>query len=134
MSAQAALQFMDKLAANPDLLKQIEKDTAGKDDTAAVAAVVAAGKAQGFDFTAADVQTGATVCLKHQSGEELTDEELAQIAGGVVSPTIQAAAAAVAQGQTFAQLQTDPAFNRSNNFKGMLDFMKRMALMPRMTP
>jgi predicted ribosomally synthesized peptide with nif11-like leader len=128
MSAQAAQQFMEKLAANEDLLKQIDKDTAGKDSTAVLAAVVAAGKAQGFDFTAAEVQAGAMIHLKQQSGEQLTDQELAQVSGGMGSPAeMQAAAAAVAKarGLTPAAFQSQIA-QTNTALNTMTDFVKRM--------
>jgi predicted ribosomally synthesized peptide with nif11-like leader len=85
MSLEAAVQFAEKVATNEALLAQLRKDTEGKDEKAALAAVVALGKAQGLDFTgpeAIEVRTALTLKFKQESGEELSSEELSQVSGG----------------------------------------------------
>jgi predicted ribosomally synthesized peptide with nif11-like leader len=91
MSLEAAVKFAEKVVTNEALLAQLQNDTEGKDDKAALAAVVAAGKANGLDFTAEEAvqaRQGLIIHLKQQSGEELTTEELAQVSGGAWYNTV----------------------------------------------
>jgi predicted ribosomally synthesized peptide with nif11-like leader len=81
MSIDAAVQFAEKAAADPALVAQIDKATAGKDDKGAAAAVVAIAKAQGFDFTS-DEALALRSHAKREAGQELSDEELARVSGG----------------------------------------------------
>jgi hypothetical protein len=89
MSVEAAVQFMQKATTNEALLAQLTKASEGKDDKAALAAVVAAGKANGLDFTAEEAvqaRNGVIVFLtkeaSKEAGQEMTDAELDQVSGG----------------------------------------------------
>jgi predicted ribosomally synthesized peptide with nif11-like leader len=81
MSLEAAVQFAGKAAADPALVAQIDQATAGKDDKAAAAAVVAIAKAQGFDFTADEALQFRAQAIQ-RAAQELTADELARVSGG----------------------------------------------------
>jgi predicted ribosomally synthesized peptide with nif11-like leader len=74
MSKEVVRQFLAKANEDKDLLASVEK--AGKD----VNALVAAGAAAGYNFTAADVEA-AVKDIQSQVGE-LSENELETVAGG----------------------------------------------------
>lgn len=72
MSVSEAERFVNDLASKPDLLAQVKPLATG------LAAVVALGKAHGYDFTLDE----AKKYIHMHSPRELTDRQLDAIAGG----------------------------------------------------
>jgi predicted ribosomally synthesized peptide with nif11-like leader len=88
MSVEAAMDFVQKLPANPQLAGQVLQAVEGKDAKAAAAAVSAIGKTQGHDFTpdeAIEARHHTVQFLRGEKiiGDELSEEELNQVAGGL---------------------------------------------------
>ncbi|MBM3529094.1 MAG: Nif11-like leader peptide family natural product precursor [Alphaproteobacteria bacterium] len=90
MSIEAAMKFAERIATREAVHAQVRNATAGKDEPSALAAVVALGKNEGFDFTAdeaAQVRRTLMLIVKQRTGEELTDDELERVAGGMMTIT-----------------------------------------------
>jgi predicted ribosomally synthesized peptide with nif11-like leader len=80
MSNEAAAEFMEKCAGSDALQAQIANATTGKDARPAADAIVAIGKANGFEFTADEALALAQRRPPH--GGELSAQELEQVSGG----------------------------------------------------
>jgi predicted ribosomally synthesized peptide with nif11-like leader len=76
MSTQAAKQFLDSAVGDPALENRV---ATAPDRQAFVAAVVEAGREKGFTFTSDEVIS----VLNEQGAGELSDEQLANVAGGL---------------------------------------------------
>ena len=85
MSVEALKEFLGKVGKDETLSEKVK--TAGTDGNA----LIGLGKEIGLEFTAEDMKA-----LKAQQGEELSDEELENVAGGFVTATAVSVAAAVA--------------------------------------
>ncbi len=84
MSTESLKQFIQKLGTDDALAGKFKGISADPN------AVIALGKEQGYEFTAEDMKA-----LKEQQGDELSDQELENVAGGFVTATAVAVGAAV---------------------------------------
>jgi predicted ribosomally synthesized peptide with nif11-like leader len=83
MSIAQVRNFIDRLAADQTLRRQLEDAVAGKDEAAALAGVVAVGAKAGFVFNAEEARRTRQAILKLASGSAALDEdELELVAGG----------------------------------------------------
>ena len=78
MSSQAAREFLEKLAGEPSLRDGLVVQAGNQDER--MAALVEAGRQNGYGFAAEDVRAALTE-LDSATGE-LDDRQLEQVAGG----------------------------------------------------
>ncbi len=84
MSVESLKQFIQKLGTDDALAGKFKGVSADPN------AVIALGKEYNYEFTAEDMRD-----LKKQQGEELSDKELENVAGGFVTATAVVVGAAV---------------------------------------
>jgi len=92
MSMDAAAKFAVEVLASEALQAKVAAATNGKQGRSVAEAVAAIGQAEGFSFSAdeaAAIGRQASLLLKQQSGAELSDAELAQVAGGGLLGDVQ---------------------------------------------
>lgn len=82
MSLQNALEFSSAALANPSMKSEVVSLVAGKSSQDAAAAIVAFGKAKGYDFTAEEILAAQQKLIESSA---LSEEDLAAIAGGGAS-------------------------------------------------
>ena len=79
MSSQATREFLEKLAGDHALRDRLVAQAGSQDER--MAALVEAGRQNGFEFAADDVRAALRTELSSVSGE-LDDQQLAQVTGG----------------------------------------------------
>lgn len=73
MSKEAVLEFVQKVSADESLEAEIETAIAGKQGTEAATAIAGVGSKHGYTFTIEELEA---------QREELSDEDLEEVAGG----------------------------------------------------